>query len=119
MRLPLIFSSRVRAKEPYRSSMSAEEVTSSWEEIVDMMAARMAASMKPATSGWKSSLPSVMKTVSGSASCFLSCWYVATPTMAVPAAPSTAKSIQPIPMVPPATASLGLRMAMNRTMMCG
>ena len=74
MRLPLIFSSRVRAKEPYRSSMSAEEVTSSWEEIVDMMAARMAASMKPATNGWKSSLPSVMKTVSGSASCFLSCW---------------------------------------------
>ena len=54
--------------------MSAEEVTSSWEEIVDMMAARMAASMNPATNGWKSSLPSVMKTVSGSASCFLSCW---------------------------------------------
>ena len=54
--------------------MSADEVTSSWEEIVDMMAARIAASMNPATSGWKSSLPSVMKTVSGSASRLLSCW---------------------------------------------
>ena len=65
---------RVRFIDPYRSSMSADEVTSSWEEIVDMMAARIAASMNPATSGWKSSLPSVMKTVSGSASRLLSCW---------------------------------------------
>ena len=49
--------------------MRAEEVTSSWEEIVDMMAARMAASMNPATRGWKSSWPRVMNTVSGSVGC--------------------------------------------------
>ena len=54
--------------------MSAEEVTSSWEEIVDMIAARIAASMNPATSGWKSSFPKAMKTVSGSANLLLSCW---------------------------------------------
>ena len=54
--------------------MRAEEVTSSWEEIVDIIAARIAASIKPATRGWKRSVPSEIKTVSGSLSWAVSRW---------------------------------------------
>ena len=101
----------------YRSSMSAEEVTSSWLETVDMIAARIAASMKPAAKGWNKSCPRLMNTVSGSSRRPVSRWKTATPTMAVAAAPATAKSIHPMPMRRPETASPGDRSAMKRTMM--
>ena len=59
-------------KTLYRSSTSADDDTSSCDEIVDMIAARIAAIMNPAISGWKSSCPSAMNTVSGLSSCPLS-----------------------------------------------
>ena len=46
------------------SSISAEETTSSWEEIVDMMAASTAVSTRPAISGWKRIWPMSRKIVS-------------------------------------------------------
>ena len=52
-----------------RSSTSAEEHTTSWLDIVDMIAASTAARTKPATSGWKKICDRSRKTVSGSSIC--------------------------------------------------
>ncbi|SIJ40038.1 Uncharacterised protein [Mycobacteroides abscessus subsp. abscessus] len=49
-----------------RSSTSAEEVTTSCEEIVDMIAASTAARTSPAMNGWKRICARSRKTVSGS-----------------------------------------------------
>ncbi len=46
------------------SSTSAEATTSSWEETVDMIAARTAVRIRPAISGWKTTLAMSRKFVS-------------------------------------------------------
>ena len=46
------------------SSMSADEVTSSWEDMVDMIAASTAVSTMPAISGWNMMRARSKKTVS-------------------------------------------------------
>lgn len=84
-----------------------------------MIAASTAASMNPASSGWKRICPRAMKTVSGSSRVRPCCWKYATPTSAVAMAPRTDRAIQPIPMRRAEVASRTDRMAMNRTMMCG
>ncbi len=48
------------------SSVSELDETSNWLEMVDMIAARIAASRKPVTSGWNNTWLKKMKMVSGS-----------------------------------------------------
>ncbi len=103
----------------YRSSTSAEEHTSNWEETVDMIAASTAASTRPAMKGWNRICDSSRNTVSGLSSVCSVVWKKPTPISPVNTAPAATSTIQPIPMRRPALASAEERMAMKRTMMCG
>src|SRR5699024_2821356 len=103
-----------------RSSIRAEDVTTSCEEIVDMIAARTAASTRPAMNGWNRIWARSRKTVSESAGSISACWEkYEMPTMAVATAPSAEMPIQPTPILRARLASAGVRSAMNRTMIWG
>ena len=107
----------------YRSSMREEETTSSWEDMVDMIAASTAVRTRPAMSGWNRMRPMSRKMVSKASRSVMAMsgfWEKKTvPIMAVKVAPMMHSSIQPTPIQRPTLAWAGEVRAMKRTTMWG
>src|SRR3954464_12360324 len=104
----------------YRSSTSALEVTINCEEIVLIIAARTAASKKPAISGWNTICPRVRKTASGLLKEYSGFFAKkAIPINAVAIVPSNEKIIHAIPIRRALLVSLIVVIAINRTMIWG
>ena len=105
-----------------RSSTSADEVTSSCEDMVDMIAASTAVSTRPAMSGWNRMRARSRKMVS-KPSWSVTEWVVweknRVPTKAVKIAPRKQKLTQMMPERRAAVASVGEGSAMNRVTMWG